>query len=113
MSVRAHFTTPYELLDTEVTGVDPDTGDDLVATDDVDERPPTLCYFEQTTSSETNGDRAQTAVTAMAVFAAGTPVTETSTMRIRGDVWAVTGRPDRVLRRGREHHVECQLQLVT
>ncbi len=113
MTLGAHYTTEYELLDTTVTGMDPDTGDDLVATGDVAERPPTVCYFEQTASSETNTDRTQTAVAAFAVFAAGTPITETSTLRIGGGVWSVTGRPDRVMRRGRVHHVECQLQLIT
>ena len=113
MSLLRLMATPYELLDDTVADVDPDTGDDVVTTAAVDERPPTRCYFEQTSSSETNTDRTQSATTALAVFAAGTPVTATSQIRIGDDTWSVTGPPDRVRRRGVEHHVECQLQLVT
>lgn len=115
MTLLQLFTTPYQLVSTSVaTEPDADTGDDVTATaEPVDGAPLPRCYFEQLASTETNTARSQIATTAFAAFHAGTTITATDLVVIDGEPWSVIGRPNRVLRRGVEHHVECQLQLVT
>ena len=115
MSLAKMMRTPYSLVDVDVaTEVDPDTGDDVRTATPADPPPPALCYFEQTASTETNSDREQTVVLAFAAFPpAGAPAGPAARVVIEERTWSVVGEPNRVLRRGVVHHVECQLQLVT
>lgn len=114
MSLLKLFTTPYEIVRATVNAeADEDTGDDVTTLSEPEADVHRTCWFEQTASSETNGDRTQEAVTAFAAFKAGTTITAADLVVIDGDRWSIVGRPHRVQRRGVEHHVECQLQLVT